>query len=42
MQDLGIFFPKLVCYKENLSMARGKPQYTEMTTEIKYILKYDI
>jgi hypothetical protein len=30
------------CYEENLSMARGKPQQTEMTAEINSILKYAI
>jgi hypothetical protein len=30
------------CYEENLSMARGKPQQTEMTAEINSNLKYAI
>jgi hypothetical protein len=32
----------MVCYEENISMARGKPQQMEMTAEINSILKYDI
>jgi hypothetical protein len=30
------------CYEENLSMARGKPQQTEMTAEINSNLRYAI
>jgi len=30
------------CYEENLSMARGKPQHMEMTSEINSIIKYAI
>jgi hypothetical protein len=40
-----IFYPQYghqFCYEENLSMARGKPQQTEMTAEINSILKYVI
>jgi hypothetical protein len=31
-----------LCYKENISMAWGKPQQTEMTTEINSNIKYSI
>jgi hypothetical protein len=37
-----IRFLKKICYEENLSMARGKPQQKEMTAEINSILKYAI
>jgi hypothetical protein len=31
-----------LCYEENLSMVRGKPQQMEMTAEINSNLKYAI
>jgi hypothetical protein len=30
------------CYEENISIARGKPQQTDMVVEINYNLKYTI
>ena len=35
-------YGRQLCYEEKLSMARGKPKKTEMTTEINSNLKYAI